>query len=433
MKNIKKLVTFIVIIFFLFQGTNILNAQYLNFSIDQDTTYDSNYNDKIQNIVDMITKDLLLEYMEKIVSFGPRPTDTYGCEKTAAYIADEFKKEGLQVQIQNWSKQRSFRPKILLNSQNIIGLQPGKNEKASTIIFNAHYDSVKQSPGADDDGSGVVAVMAAAYALSKFDFYHNIEFITFSGEEDGLLGSSSYAQQAYEQQKDILVELNADMIANANTDEGAKKLRVYGTEDVLWIVDLIDQMQQQYVPDFTLDKRTTDEEGRMASDYASFVYRGYEAIAFFESEWSLNFHSARDTIENIDIDYLVNNTKIIAATIARIADEQDIPPQIMIASPALGGLYFDGRRVKQIDELETTVINDIWIWAEVLHGSRPIERVDFYYNNRLVYTDYDYPYKWHFNKISLRSHRITAVVYDDLGQSSSDWRDIQFFNLLKNN
>jgi len=433
MKNIKKLVTFIVIIFFLFQGTNILNAQYLNFSIDQDTTYDSNYNDKIQNIVDMITKDLLLEYMEKIVSFGPRPTDTYGCEKTAAYIADEFKKEGLQVQIQNWSKQRSFRPKILLNSQNIIGLQPGKNEKASTIIFNAHYDSVKQSPGADDDGSGVVAVMAAAYALSKFDFYHNIEFITFSGEEDGLLGSSSYAQQAYEQQKDILVELNADMIANANTDEGAKKLRVYGTEDVLWIVDLIDQMQQQYVPDFTLDKRTTDEEGRMASDYASFVYRGYEAIAFFESEWSLNFHSARDTIENIDIDYLVNNTKIIAATIARIADEQDIPPQIMIASPALGGLYFDGRCVKKIDELETTVINDIWIWAEVLHGSRPIERVDFYYNNRLVYTDYDYPYKWHFNKISLRSHRITAVVYDDLGQSSSDWRDIQFFNLLKNN
>jgi len=433
MKTIKKLVTFIVIIIFLFQGTNILNAQYLNFSIDQDTTYDSNYNDKIQNIVDMITKDLLLEYMEKIVSFGPRPTDTYGCEKTAAYIADEFKKEGLQVQIQNWSKQRSFRPKILLNSQNIIGLQPGKNEKASTIIFNAHYDSVKQSPGADDDGSGVVAVMAAAYALSKFDFYHNIEFITFSGEEDGLLGSSSYAQQAYEQQKDILVELNADMIANANTDEGAKKLRVYGTEDVLWIVDLIDQMQQQYVPDFTLDKRTTDEEGRMASDYASFVYRGYEAIAFFESEWSLNFHSARDTIGNIDIDYLVNNTKIIAATIARIADEQDIPPQIMIASPSLGGLYFDGRRVKQIDELETTVINDIWIWAEVLHGSRPIERVDFYYNNRLVYTDYDYPYKWHFNKISLRSHRITAVVYDDLGQSSSDWRDIQFFNLLKNN
>ena len=107
----------------------------------------------------------------------------FGNEKTAAYITDEFKNEGLQVILQNWTRQKTRRPKIELSSQNVIGLHQGTNKDASTIIFNAHYDSVKKSPGADDDGSGVAAVMAAAYVLSKFEFNHNIEFILFSGED----------------------------------------------------------------------------------------------------------------------------------------------------------------------------------------------------------------------------------------------------------
>ena len=56
----------------------------------------------------------------------------------------------------------------------------------SAIIFNAHYDSVAKGPGANDDGSGTVAVLAAAYALSHFDFKRTIKFVTFSGEEIGL-------------------------------------------------------------------------------------------------------------------------------------------------------------------------------------------------------------------------------------------------------
>jgi hypothetical protein len=61
----------------------------------------------------------------------------------------------------------------------------------------------------------------------------------------------------------------------------------------------------------------------------------------------------------------------------------------------------------------------------------PIERAEFYFDGKLVYTDTEAPFKWEFNKISLRKHEITVVVYDQLGQTSSDWREIRFINLLR--
>jgi hypothetical protein len=88
-------------------------------------------------------------------------------------------------------------------------------------------------------------------------------------------------------------------------------------------------------------------------------------------------------------------------------------------------------RKGEIDDLKTTVIDDIWIWAEVDDATIPIERADFYYDGKLVYTDTEAPFKWQFNKFSVRKHEITVYVYDQLGRNSSDWRDIHFINILK--
>ena len=431
---LKKILVVFIIILFLpsvqvqsFHSYDV-NKSDISFEKNQ---YDSN--SKIQWIIDMIDRALVEEYLTKIVSYGPRPTGSFACFKTAEYLINEFRDNNLDTKIHNWSRRANRFPKELFISQNVEGIHYGSYNERTAIIFNAHYDSVKKSPGADDDGSGVASVLAAAAVLSQFDFAHDIRFVLFSGEENGLLGSSEYVRDLYEDGTDLLVELNADMIANTNTEEGDKKLRVYGTEDIEWILDVIEQINNDFSIDYFLDVRITDEEERMGSDYAAFTRYGFETIAFFEGEWNIHYHSPRDTIDRINIDYLVNNTKIIAATIAYLADITDIPPQIMIESPKLGYLYYDGRKIKQIDELETKIINDIWIWADVTHGTRPIEKVEFFYDGKLMYTDTEYPYKWHFNKISFRSHRVTAKVYDDLGRTASDWRDIEFINLFRFN
>jgi hypothetical protein len=107
------------------------------------------------------------------------------------------------------------------------------------------------------------------------------------------------------------------------------------------------------------------------------------------------------------------------------------PPQVRITSPRVGFLYNDGMQKSPLSEFKTTVINNIWIWAEVDNATIPIQRAEFYYDGKLVYTDTEAPYKWEFNKFSLRKHQITVMVYDQLGRNSSDWREIRFINILK--
>ena len=113
-------------------------------------------------------------------------------------------------------------------------------------------------------------------------------------------------------------------------------------------------------------------------------------------------------------------------------DNYDTCPQVRIVSPRFGKLYFEGREKFNISKLKTVVIDDIWIWTEVKFATIPIERAEFYFGNKLKFTDTEPPFKWYFNRLSIRKHRISVVIYDTLGRTSSDWRDINFINILRN-
>ena len=89
-------------------------------------------------------------------------------------------------------------------------------------------------------------------------------------------------------------------------------------------------------------------------------------------------------------------------------------------------------RKREIDEFKTTVIDDIWIWAEVDIRNCPYSNVlSFTTTENLVFTDTEAPFTWQFNKFSLGKHQITVFVYDQLGRNSSDWREIRFINIFK--
>ena len=104
----------------------------------------------------------------------------------------------------------------------------GTDETSDEIyIICAHYDTVSAGPGADDDTSGTVAVIMAALIMSQYQFNHTIKFVAFSGEEQGLLGSEVYAQQAAAARWNIVGVLNADMISYAVTTSDGNNLIVY--------------------------------------------------------------------------------------------------------------------------------------------------------------------------------------------------------------
>jgi aminopeptidase YwaD len=422
--------------FFIINTNSISISQINNNSIEdyEFNPYYLNQNiSKISEIIKMVNESLILGYLEDLVEFSPRNTGSYGCEKAGEYIYDKFVEMGIDTKIYNWASfGNRYNPRFF-SGQNIEATIYGNNKDDEIIIFNAHYDSVKVSPGADDDGSGVAAVLAAAYVLSKFEFDRTVKFLCFSGEEEGLLGSKNYSKYVYENNDVILVEFNADMIGYADKGEDENKFRIYGTNDIGWYVDIIENLNIQYDFNFDISRRILSEDSRGGSDYYSFSRYGYECIAFFEGQWNQNMHTRNDNIENMNIPYLKKTSQLIIASIAYILDMSINHPFIFIESPQKGFLYFEGRKIKNLedkkdDQLRTIIIDDIWIWVDVLSEINPIDRVEFYYNDRLQYTDIDYPYKWEMNKISFFNHRIKVIVYDVEGNTASNWMDVLFIN-----
>jgi len=414
------------------------NAVIIEFNFSNDYNCESNdllnqNISKISDILNMVSENLVLEYLEDLVEFSPRKTGTYGCIKAGEYIYEKFVELGLDTKSYYWkSFGNKYNPRFF-TGQNIEATIYGNNKPNEIIIFNAHYDSVLRSPGADDDGSGVAAVLAAANVLSKFEFERTIKFLCFSGEEEGLLGSKEYAQNAYENNNMIIVEFNVDMIGYAQTEEDENKFRIYSSDDVDWFADIIEDLNFQYDFNFNITRGILSADRRGGSDYFSFLRYGYETIAFFEGQWNQYMHSEDDSIENMNIPYLTKTSKLIIASIAYISDMSIDHPFIYIQSPQKGFLYFENRDIKNLrdnrnGQKRTIIFDNIWIYTKIFSEVNSIDKVEFYYNGRLQFTDEEFPYKWNLNKLSFFNSRVEVIVYDSEGNIASDWIDILFIN-----
>lgn len=398
-------------------------------AFQQHPTLSLNDTDTIDQVLEIINENLVFEYLKTLVGYGPRMTGTYGCEKAAQYIYEQFTDMGLETRYHDWAAWGNRRYPHYYESQNIIATLPGTDPNAATIIFNAHYDTVPNSPGANDDGSGTSAVLAAAYALSQFEFKQTIKFITFSGEEIALLGSRAYAREAYQNNDPILVAINADMIGY---DNGSRTMRVTASEDVIWVSDIFKMISETYPIGLNVTQGRINRIGYgfRGSDFASFLHYGFECVACWQVDWDGNMHTPQDDLDNVNMSYLVNTTRLIASTIAYIAEGTDFPSQVRITSPQMGFYYRDGIQKREIHEYKTIVHNDIWIWAEVDYGLAPLLRAEFYYNGRLMHVDTEEPFKWHFNQRAFGKQEIIVIVYDLEGRSTMDWKEFFFINLF---
>lgn len=427
----------IIILFWTLQAPflhfdDLSQAEYTSchFSLPSSCMVDSN--SKIQDIIKAVNETLVSTYLEEVVSFGPRLTGTNSCEAAGKYIFQQFSQMGLETRYHNWSFwEPGFSPRVLSGS-NIIGTHQGYNRSSDQIIiFNAHYDTAKVSPGADDDASGVAAVLAAAHVLSQFQFEHTLRFITFSGEEQGLLGSGSYARGAYERNDSILVALNADMIGHTETPEGGSTLRVYGTKDASWILDLVEDINDEYGFNYVFNRGTIQPGGGGGSDYYSFLQYGFDGIAFFEYEWNTHMHTAQDTLDMVNLSYLTGNTGLITGLLASLADASNQYPSGKIIVPQRGRVYNDGVIIQTLLTEKVVIFDSLTLLVDSRLGIHPINRVEFYYDDKLQATDYAHPFQWHMDKISFGYHTLEAVVYDEEGGVSRDWMNIFFVNLLR--
>jgi aminopeptidase YwaD len=376
----------------------------------------SNDGNKVEEVIYLLNEEMLRNYTEAITSFGARVTGSEACNKCAEYIYEKFSSFGLNATIYNWTDFSGFRN---YEGKNVEGVLPG-DEKV--IIFNAHFDSVENTAGADDNAGGVAALLAAAEVISKFNFTHTIKFVAFSGEEQGLLGSNEYARNAYERDDFIIVEMNADMIAHANGENGSK-FRIYATEDADWITGKIKEINANYLNFQLITGNISRKFG--GSDYLSFAKYGFEAIAFFEYEWNPYMHQPEDNLSNVNFTYLLKTTRLIAGAIAWLADAEIEKPYFSISSPMKGKIYFNEKEVYELKNEKIFAFGKVYLSLSPKTGA---EKFEIYLDNKTIHVFDEPPYEIELDKFSFGKHELKIIAYNK-DKFSTDWIEFYWLNL----
>ncbi|MBN1660199.1 MAG: M28 family peptidase [Anaerolineae bacterium] len=238
-------------------------------------------------------------------------------EKATRYIGERLAGLGLDVEYHTW---QAGRP------PNVIGELPGESDSDEILMITGHLDSITYqtpmtlAPGADDNASGAVAVLVAANLLSRYPWRCTLRFATWTGEEQGLLGSEAYALRSYDAGEKIQGVLNLDMIA-WNSPGSARDIDLhadqYGVPASMALAqlfaDVVDVYDLDLIPEIV-------PNGTGASDHASFWDYGYTAILGIEDFDDFNpyYHQNGDTLDHLDLSYFVDFVKASVATLAHM-------------------------------------------------------------------------------------------------------------------
>lgn len=264
-----------------------------------------------------------------------RKAGTPGIEKAAKYIESEFERIGLST-FQNLETYRqSFKAKDL-DMSNIIGVLEGKSKKDEYVLISAHYDHLGMKEnggddvifnGADDDASGVSAVLALAkYFKAKDDNERTIVFVTFTAEEMGLVGSTYFGKQIDPDK--FVAGINIEMIGK-ESKFGPKTAWLTGFErsDFGKIIQKnLKNSGYTLHPDpyskFNLFYR---------SDNAAMAKLGIPAHTFSTGpiDNDKHYHKASDEAETLNITTITETIRAIAKGTESIISGEDTPTRIV--------------------------------------------------------------------------------------------------------
>ncbi|UCE26483.1 MAG: M28 family peptidase, partial [Candidatus Coatesbacteria bacterium] len=278
--------------------------------------------------------------------------------------------------------------------ENVIAEIEGSVNPDEVIIICGHYDSISEdpyhfAPGAEDNASGSGGVIASAEAMAGYEYESTVRFIAFSGEEEGLVGSTAYAEAMAEKGENIVGVINMDMVAYL--DEPVYDIKVKHNEPSTDLLEAIIDAGAVYTPSLEICPELYEPR---ASDHMPFWQNGYRAVEIIEQDndhfhpW---YHSTEDLPEHLDFTYGAEVVRLAAATAATLAGitgrrpddgEEDIIAYPNPARPSDAGITFTnlpdnvtltlynvaGERVFE----RSGVIGDETLWTRINDRGNPV-------------------------------------------------------------
>ncbi len=297
----------------------------------------------IQQLVNEVNTDSLLYFMESIIGVRHRTADPEHLADVKDFIENRFNQHNYS------SSRQGFQFGSNYTGENIIGDKNTCSDSGQFYIVDGHFDTVADSPGADDNGSAVAGMLEVARVLEDAVLDKNVRFIGFDLEETGLDGSIEYITNGISETDTIEGVFNFEMIGyydempNAQMmpagfellfPEAAAALEAnefkgdfinnVANENSATLMNLYEENANLYVPDLKVISFAAPGNAEIAqdlrrSDHAVFWDAGIPALMLTDGANFRNpfYHSPYDTLGTLDFDFMAN---VVKATVASIAD-----------------------------------------------------------------------------------------------------------------
>lgn len=300
----------------------------------------------IQEIVDQVDSVSLRADLEMIEGVRHRTAGATHLQAVKDLIVNRFNANQLETEITAWSRGN-------YTAENILGRKAGLLDEQSIYIIDGHFDSVDDSPGADDNGSAVAGMLEALRVLAPYEFEKTIRFIGFDLEEEGLIGSQYYTNvdglKDYETVEGVI---NLEMIGyydnspnsqqfptgfnilypevyNANAQDSFRGnfITNVGIHNHPELNQAFEDAASQYVPELKVASILAPENWLLLtpdlgrSDHAPFWLQGMPALMITDGSNFRNpfYHSPADTVGTLNFTFMSNVVKATVATIAELA------------------------------------------------------------------------------------------------------------------
>lgn len=232
-----------------------------------------------------------------------------------------------------------------ITGENVLAYIEGTGAKEEVVVITAHYDHIGMENGevfngADDDGSGTVALLEIAEAFMKakeagYGPYRSVLVMPVSGEEKGLLGSEYYSRYPVFPLANTVADLNIDMIGRVDSLHEADPEYVYiiGSDRLSTQLHAANERANSAVG-LELDYRynAPDDPNRFyyRSDHYNFAKHGIPSIFYFNGVHE-DYHGPKDEVDRIHFDLLEKRTKLVFLTAWDLANR---PDRIRVDVPA---------------------------------------------------------------------------------------------------
>jgi Peptidase family M28 len=279
----------------------------------------------LQARVNMISGETDITVGGKAVRLTSRSSYGTGYLTVMAWLEEFYKSIGLPTRREAYKKNGK-------TYYNLIATRKGDTNPEKVLIVGAHIDSTAGeqyhaepvAPGADDDGSGTIGLTVYAEILAQLPLACTVEFVHFSGEEQGLWGSYAYSDNVAAAKTNLVAMLETDMIGYCA--KPGNRVDIHDDEDRNGSHSLVVLMVRN-VKRYGLNLNPVDTHNHAVedrSDHAGFLDHGYKAVLvseeFTDDGFNPRYHSRDERSKYMNFPYMAEVIKMMLATIADLAE-----------------------------------------------------------------------------------------------------------------